>query len=277
MTSRSRYWSCSRFADWLRGTVKISSGTGSEWRLWKAAAKETHPIRYWLAEEGLDRVQDFVNWPADRFHDIRYYINNRWITRTHALTAHARDIPRGEWRDVGDRFLPCLFNELVDFVEVETAWHHVLWDESVREQYGVPWARRFLRFRTWRSAAAGIAHLEWAATLTNVEWLSDDEKHLAEPTRQALAAQEILALYRWWTEIRPARPDPYEVSGWNDYCDRQRDTDRGFWLDLEDQTARDRRIADRALTKLRELEQAHEQEDEAMMIRLIRVRNSLWT
>jgi hypothetical protein len=277
MTSRSRYWSCSRFADWLRGTVKISSGTGSEWRLWKTAAKETHPIRYWLAEEGLDRVQDFVNWPADRFHDIRYYINNRWITRTHALTAHARDIPRGEWRDVGDRFLPCLFNELVDFVEVETAWHHVLWDESVREQYGVPWARRFLRFRTWRSAAAGIAHLEWAATLTNVEWLSDDEKHLAEPTRQALAAQEILALYRWWTEIRPARPDPYEVSGWNDYCDRQRDTDRGFWLDLEDQTARDRRIADRALTKLRELEQAHEQEDEAMMIRLIRVRNSLWT
>ena len=55
MTSRSRYWSCSRFVDWLRGTAKISSGTGSEWRLWKTAAKETHPIRYWLAEEGLDR------------------------------------------------------------------------------------------------------------------------------------------------------------------------------------------------------------------------------
>ena len=193
MTSRSHYWSCSRFADWLRGTVKISSGTESEWRLWKTAAKETHPIRYWLAEEGLDRVHDFVNWPADRLHDIRYYINNRWITRTHALTAHPRDIPRGEWRDVGNRFLPCLFNELVDFVEVETAWHHVLWDESAREQYGVPWARRFLRFRTWRSAAAGIAHLEWASTLTNEEWLEEDKKHLAEPTHQALAAQEILA------------------------------------------------------------------------------------
>ena len=277
MAHRSHYWSCSQFADWLRGTAKISSGTGREWRLWKTAAKETHPIRYWLAEEGLDRMQDFVNWPADRFHDIRYYINNRWITRTHALTAHPRDIPRGEWCDVGNRFLPCLFNELVDFVEVETAWHHVLWDESAREQYGVPWARRFLRFRTWRSAPAGIAHLEWASALTNEEWLEADKKHLAEPTHQALAAQEILALYRWWTQTRPARPDPYEVSGWNDYCDRRHDTDRGFWLDLEDQTARDRRIADRALAKLRELEQAHEQEDEEMMIRLIRVRNSLWT
>jgi hypothetical protein len=33
------YWSCSKFADWLRGTSKIHSGTAEEWNVWRKAAK----------------------------------------------------------------------------------------------------------------------------------------------------------------------------------------------------------------------------------------------
>lgn len=55
---RSRYFSCSKFADWLRGTPKLSCGTSEEWRDWEISAKQSRPIRYWLAEEGLDYIQE---------------------------------------------------------------------------------------------------------------------------------------------------------------------------------------------------------------------------
>ena len=119
MAQHSNYWSCTPFADWIRGTKKLSAGTSEEWDDWTTAAQMKHNFRYWLAEEGLSYLQDFVTWPVRKLYDIKYYINNRWVTRTHSLTAHPRDIKPGQWQDVGNRFLPCLFNELVDFIEVE--------------------------------------------------------------------------------------------------------------------------------------------------------------
>lgn len=273
---RANYWSCSKFADWLRGTAKPKAATGKEWGQWRRASKEAHPIRFWIVEEGLDYLQNFVNWPGDKLNDIRYYINNRWITRSHALTAHPRDIKPGQWRDVGDRFLPCLFNELVDFVEVELAWNHVLWNDETRKKYNVPRSRSFFRFRNWRCPLAGIDHLKWAMTLTNEEFLDEDEKHKAEPTHQAKAAKEILELYTWWTEIYPNRPDVYDVSGWSAYCDLRRK--QGYdLLDLEDKTPEMAEMCRTALDKSRAIEDEYNKEDEEMMIRLIKVRQSLWT
>ena len=272
------YWSCSPFANWLRGTAKPSSATGRGWREWKQAAQESHPIRYWIVEEGLDAVQNFLNWPADRWNDVRYYINNRWITRSHALTAHPRDIRPGNWCDVGNRFLPCLFNELVDFVEVEQAWHHVAWDEAARAKFAVPWHRRWFRFRTWRSAEAGLAYLDWASSLKLDTHMGVDpgSAEYGEPTHQALAAREIKELYMWWREIYPNRPDVHDASGWSEYCEMRRN--KGYEiLDLEDKTPAEAEQCRTALDKSQEIEAAYEAEDEAMMIRLIRIRDSLWT
>ena len=84
------YWTCSKFADWIRGTTKLKCGTGKEWAEWEKAAKAKYPIRWWLAEEGLDKIQDVWCYIPERINDVRYYINNRWVTRTHALTAHSR-------------------------------------------------------------------------------------------------------------------------------------------------------------------------------------------
>ena len=115
------YWTCTKFADWIRGTTKLSAGTSEEWHEWEKRAKADYPIRWWLAEEGLDILQKIVMFVPDKIYAVKYYINNRYITRTHSLTAHPKDIRPGQWCDVGNRFLPCLFNELVDFVEVELA------------------------------------------------------------------------------------------------------------------------------------------------------------
>ena len=278
---RSKYWSNSKLADWIRGTAKPASETGRGWDLWESTARDNHPIRYWIVEEAFDAVQGFIWWPVDKLYEVKYYINNRWVTRTHSLTAHPRDIKPGQWRDVGNRFLPCLFNELVDFVEVEQAWSHIAWgDKEAHAKYNPPfYATGWFRWRTWRCPQAGIDHLNWASSLKmDDDWTDKDSPDYGKPTRQAESAMEILALYRWWTEVYPVRPEPNEVSGWSKYCEDLREKNGGnLFAGLDDDSGRDHETSKAILTRLQEIEQAHNDEDEAMLIRLIKIRESLWT
>lgn len=275
---RKNYWSCSKFADWLRGTKKLKAGTSDEWDEWQTTAKMRHNFRYWLAEEALDAIQNFINWPIDKIYAAKYYINNRWVTRTHALTAHRNDIRPGDWCDVGNRFLPCLFNELVDFVEIETAWSHIAWSgKEERAKYNAPfWATGWFRWRTWRCPQAGLDHLDWAMTLTNEEWLPEEEKHKAEPTQQAISAREIKELYTWWKEVYPNRPDPHDASGWSEYCDAKRDLNDGRLFGSKE-TPAIKKLGNKAMKDLRKIEAQYEKEDTDMLIRLIKIRQSLWT
>ena len=282
MAQHTHYWSCSPFADWVRGTKKLGAGTSEEWDDWTTTAQIKHSFRYWLAEEALSHLQDFVTWPIRKIYDIKYYINNRWVTRTHSLTAHPRDIKPGQWRDVGNRFLPCLFNELVDFVEIESAWNHIAWgDKEARAKYDPPfWASGWWRWRTWRSPQAGLDHLDWAMTLKfDEDWFDKENPLYGQPTPQAERAKEIKELYVWWTTVYPNRPDAMDASGWSALCERRRlaNPGKGFMSGLRDRTDEEREESRLALDLSTKIEREYNEEDEAMMIRLIKIRDSLWT
>ena len=277
---RSNYWTCSKFADWLRGTPKPQAASSKGWDEWNEKAKSDHPFRFWLADDVLDIMQKIICSPVNLLYDIKYYINNRWVTRTHALTAHPRDIRPGSWSDVGNRFLPCLFNELVDFVEIEQAWHHCLWSDDAKTKFNVPWWRSgWLRWRTWRNAEAGMEYLTWASTLTIGEDMGAEpgSKGFGEPTYQAKAAKEIIELYTWWTVTYRNRPDPYEASGWTAACEAQREAHGGRLSFSAPKDPVLKKAQDKSHKLLRKIEADYEKEDEAMMIRLIKIRQSLWT
>lgn len=275
---RNHYWTCSRFADWLRGTPKPGAETSRGWRKWERAAKAKHPVRYWLADDGLDYLQKVVFYIPDKLYGLKYYINNRFVTRTHCLTAHPRDIKPGDWCDVGNRFLPCLFNELVDFVEVELAWWEIAWNEEKRKQFKSPWyAAGWFRWRTWRSREAGLSNLAWQKTCDNTDYCPEDDPRYGELTHQAYAAMEIEALYLWWTEERPKRVDPMEASGWSAYCESSWKEGGSVWDSLEQEEGPDKIDTKPMHDMMNELEAKYEQEDEEMMIRLIKIRQSLWT
>jgi hypothetical protein len=242
-----------------------------------------HNFRYWLAEEALGHLQDFVTWPVRKIYDIKYYVNNRWVTRTHSLTAHPKDIKPGQWCDVGNRFLPCLFNELVDFVEVELAWWQIAWaDKADSVKYNPPfWATGWFRWRTWRCPQAGLDNLDWQRSLrhdTDSGWAEGDP-NIGKPTPQAVKAQEVLDLYRWWKDVYPNRPDAHDAGGWSEYCElkRKEHGETGLSFMKESANPETRALGDAALMKTHEIEQAYEAEDEEMMIRLIKVRHGLWT
>lgn len=279
MAQHSNYWSCTPFADWVRGTPKLKSGTSEEWNDWANNTKGYNPIRFWLAEEGLGKLQDFVTYPIRKIYDVKYYINNRYVTRTHALTAHSRDIKPGDWCDVSNRFLPCLFNELVDFVEIEQAWSHIAWgSKEDRAKYDAPfYASGWWRWRTWRCPQAGIDHLDWAMTLTNSDWVDKSDPDYGKPTSQALAAKEIKELYIWWTTVYPARPDPHDASGWSAYCESLRKQHGDTWLGMSAKAPDEIKTRDKAHKLVDKIEKAYDKEDTEMMIRLIKIRDSLWT
>lgn len=250
------YWSCSKFADWIRGTAKPHAGTGEEWTNWENHAK-TKRIRYWLAEDGLDFLQDFLFWPIKRFNDFRFYFNNRWITQSHVLTSKLK---RGEWYDYDTRLLHTVFDELVNFVEIELAWMNVVFSEENQIKYKTPWYRRFFKIRAWRNPESGLEYLDWASQLKyDQSWMDKTDPLYGQPTPQALAAQEILKIYKWWKEERPKRPDPYDASGWSKYCD-----------DIHN-------LKCNILNTLHQMEQDQDDEDTEMLIRLIKIRHHLWT
>lgn len=276
---RSNYWSSTKFADWLRGTPKIRSGTTKEWNAWKKTAK-AKKVRYWLAEEGLKYFQNFVYWPIDCIRKTRYYVKNRWITRTHALTS---TLDRGQWYDFDMRLLYSIFDELVDFVEIEQAWMHVVCSEEASKKYKIPWFSSLFRIRSWRCSKAGLAHLEWAASLkADEEWRDKDDPDYGKPTHQALAAQETMALYKWWKDERPKRSDPMDASGWSDLCEKKQKEAalRGddLWLGShEGETDEQKDHARKILDLCHKMEQEQEDEDTEMLIRLVKLRGSLWT
>jgi hypothetical protein len=276
------YWSCSEFADKIRGTVKPNWGTGDEWDYWEIDAKQTHPFRYWLVETAFDAVQDFIWWPVDKLYDIKYYCINRWVSKTHQLTANKKDLKPGEWCDVGGRFLPCLFNELVDFVEIELAGSKLMWmdKEEFKKQKAPFWARGLFKTRTWRSRELGMEYLNWASNLTyDHDWgCSKDHEKYGELTTQALNAREIMALYIWWTKIYPTRPDPDDESGFAAYYDAKAEANGGkLRWNYDEKTEEDRKTVKHLLDETNRIEQLYEKEDTEMMIRLIKVRDGLWT
>ena len=272
------YWSCSKFADWLRGTPKIYSGTAEEWNTWKKVAKGKK-VRYWLAEKGLDFLEDFFFFPVTFCKNIRHYIENRWISKTHALTSNLK---RGQWYEFDTRVLHALFDELVNFVEIEQAWRHVVGaEEEESKKYRTPWYRKLFRLSFWRCPEAGLTHLEWAAGLKKDEdWVDKNDPSYGQPTPQALAAQEIMMLYKWWKEDLPKRQDPMDASGWSDYCEEKHQEAEARGDDMWIGCVRDEADRERS-SKISEIchrmEQDQEEEDTAMLIRLIKIRRHLWT
>lgn len=276
---RVKYWNNTKFADWLRGTPSLTAGTSEEWAEWEQQAR-VKKIRYWLAEDFLDFAQNVWCWIPDRINNIRYYLNNRFTVRTHAMTS---TLPRGQWHEFDTRLLHCSFDTLVDFVEIEQAWHHVLWSDEDRKKFQTPWWRQHWWsrwFMQWRSPEAGKAYLDWASSLTiGEDWgVEPGDATYGNPTSQAIAARETWALYYWWKYVRPRRVDPYDYSGWTELCARRREGDnRGIWAIMNDRTNEEREESARILKICDNLEISYNAEDEEMLIRLVKLRNSLWT
>jgi hypothetical protein len=249
--SRYNYWCCSKIADFIRGTPKPFALEWGEWENWHKEAKSKHPYRYWLAETGLKNLQNIVMFPSDLYHSIETYIHNRWISKTHFLNT---GLEPGHYYEFDYRVLHGLFNELVDYVEMELA--HVS-KYSKEKKY---------KFKNGRCVEAAMDYFDWACSLVyNEEYgISKDDDHYGQITPQALSARKVKELYLWWKETRPNRIEPYDA------VNMQRFQGNEF-------SSKKSKEEIRAMHKMTKLEEQYDKEDTNKLIELIKIRKEIWT
>jgi len=236
---RINYWSCSKFANWLRGKKKPHALTEEDWQDWNKKVKQEHPIRFFLAEKCLNKIQNFIMFPCDLYKTIKINLLNRFVYQYHMLKTGLN--PYGYY-DFDHRIINALFNELKDYVEIELGHSWIYWHKEFKLKKG-------------RSKEAGMAHLNWQIGLTYE--FDEEKKDLSTP--QAEAAKIVLELYQWW-ENRKYRPDPMDESGWLNSYDKKDKIEKNI-----------------ASKKLQEIEDNYEKEDDEMLMKLIKIRTSVWT
>lgn len=236
--TRFNYWSCSKFAGFIRGSDKPLALPFDDWEKWREESAKKHPYRYWVAEKVLDFLQDIVSLPIDIYHTIEVYIRNRYIDKLHYLRTGLKP---GEYYDPDYRILHGLFNELVIFVESELA--HIM----------NAYPERNYKFVKGRCKQAGLDYLNWAGQLKlNEDYgFNPDDEDYNNPTAQAISSQKILELYNWWLD-RDYRANPYDQF--------TKEKDGKFYY-----------------RKIDKIEHEYEEEDTEKLIELIQIRSSLWT
>lgn len=236
--SRIHYWSSSKFANWIRGENKPYALEWHKWDEWYKEQKQKRPIRYWLSDTFLKKLQDIVYFPVDVYRTVKIYIRNRYIDKIQYLHT---GLKLGEYYDLDYRILHGLFNELVDFVELELA-SLSRWDKE-----------KNYKFVKGRCQEAQDDYFRWANHL----------KHQDQLTEQAIASRKIKELYEWWKYIRPQRKNPYSDPSFGDIDDI-----------LDNKRFKKKK---NLYEKAYDLEKEHDDEDTRMLIKLIKIRNHLWT
>lgn len=236
--NRFNYWTCSKFADFVRGEKKPFALEWGAWDEWKEEQKKKRPIRFWLSDTFLGYLQDIVYYPYDIYNEIRHYVCNRWVDKTHCLKTGLKP---GHYYELDKRILYGLFNELVDFVEMDLA-HLSLWDRTKK-----------YKFKNGRSVEAAHAYFKWATNLKyDEDWMvSPEDNRYGELTDQAKATIKIKELYEWWTKIRPLRDDP--------------------WITINRDTH-----GENYFEAIAFVEEDQYNEDNEMLIKLIKIRRELW-
>jgi hypothetical protein len=236
--SRINYWSCSEFANLIRGNTKPLALGLDEWETWRQESKTKHPLRHWIAEEVLNFLQDIVHFPMDIYYTIEVYVRNRYIDKLHYLRTGLKP---GKYYDLDYRILHGLFNELVLFVESDQA--HLM----------KAYPERNYKFVNGRCKQAGLDYLNWACDLKLNEdnGFNPDDEDYNKATAQAIASQKILELYNWWLD-RDYRVNPYDLF--------TKEKDGKYYY-----------------RKIDEMEHKYDEEDTEKLIELIKIRSSLWT
>lgn len=237
------------------------SMTSKGWRLFNKEYKERAPIRHWIMHDFRYGCIMPIKWKYEAIHDwIRYRTYDRYHVVDTGLEPSYHDVTR--------QMLHVNFNLLKEFVEVEQAWSAYCWSD---ERKTASWWEKHMPFYhrvfPFSRPELGIKHFEWASTL--------DDPNLPPHERcdhQAVAAREILVLYKWWIEDRPARKEiehvPHDDQGLGTMSSLDDDFDR----EAEDYKAH---VA--SMDAAAKQEEDWNNEDEAMLIRLMKVRRSLWT
>jgi hypothetical protein len=256
-----------RFKNWMDYNPP-GALSSKGWRLFRQEYRQKAPIRFWIMHDLRRRTVLPVKW---KYEAIRDWIRYRTYDKYHIVKTELKP----NYYDKRTIMLHVNFDMLKDFVEGELAWRSWCFEDSDRREKLSFWKRKLPLGYKWsfRDPVRGMKHLEWEATL-------DDPSlppHEQSPG-QAIAAREKIALYKWWVETRPARVEIELLSPRKKVAN---DDDEDSLLDIfdtdYDRTTEEYKAYIESIEKRNEQDEQWDNEDEAMLIRLMKIRKTLWT
>ena len=239
------------------------SATFEGWDEWDAIAKQSK-LKWLLADT-------IPTWYSMTFvHPYEQAVSkfkNKYI-RKHTQI-NITSLKKGEWYDSDTRLLHGMFQLLVDFVELEKAHMQIVLCEK-----NTTWRMRSPKYR---SPSMGIKYLDWEISL------SKEEGGL----NQAKNAKQIKALYLWWI-ARSSRVEPMDVKGsmgmstnefYDSSADEYKNTEKvtSMFVQIDRKKDKEPELYESVNKACNDAEKKYEKEDEQMLIKLVKVRKSLWT
>lgn len=235
--TRYSYWSRSAIAKWLRTKAGLTNPSALSMEGWDQHEKD--------CKQKAPFVHYLTDDVFDKIQDVVMFIPD-YLEAIYTSYCNWKDKSHvleggfevGQWVDRCTRFNTCLFYELEKFIEKEK----------------------------------GLDTLAWEKELVYDESWGYDETHedYGNPTHQALAAIEQEEIYNWWKANK--NRDFFEESGLAALYDTVDDLSMfSVYKGMQDNPQYD------ACSKLQdELESKFKQEEEVMLIRLIKLRDTLW-
>lgn len=250
-----------------------NSATSEGWNEWNKQAR-MKKVRWFFADTLPYSFSKLIIWPVGRVKDwIRY----RTTSKYHIIKL---DHEPG-YMEASERLLYSGFTILRKFVEGEKAWmQHISNSSSVDIDFmdAVLVARK--EKKIWKRADKrqyAMKYLDWEISLAKENEESSEITMSDNP--QSFIASEIKELYVWWKDIRPVRIDPYENKYYVLYHEsrskRNADESPLFGEDDDTPEERDNMLKGHKLSDI--LSKSNSNDDEEMFIRLIKIREGLWT
>jgi len=240
---------------------KPSAKTLTEWRIYHNNFEQEHPYVNKVIDiiEALESITVYI---PNKLEKLRCYIKNKYFKKYHYLKS---DLKPHEYYDLDTRMLHGLFNELVNFVEIECAHMSIVFDKPAKKKYKLPFyasTRYGFLFPEVKSAQAGLDYIEF-------QYLSSNDE----------SYNKILELYNWWKNIRPIRKDPYDSDDIEQFYKAMELKYKTKIRILEDDvlSEEERKFLRNLYKKIREQEALQYEEDTNMLIDLIKIRGYLWT
>ncbi len=234
-----------------------------DWDAYKLNIKKEKPLAYFIVYQVPD-AYDWVKYKLKPIDRAVEYCANRFISKDHILVT---SYPLGLERNNPDFMLYANFSILVRMVEYHSAVRFMSLFKNMRSYYRYPFLRNhfsWARYKPWHNREAGLHFLQ-----EQMMWDDPDGEEIHP--NQALEYRETYELYLWWTITRPARPTSWVGSGYEQFhrdMHNKYGEDKGSSVYTADELAR--RNACSQL--MNDLDDNYREEDDAMLLRLIKHR-----
>jgi len=241
-------------------------GTAEQWVEWEKIEKSkpfcnfiVNIVPGWF-DKIKDKIDNIIMWlryrlqPSHKYHLINTGLKPRYY-------------------EIEDRMLHGMFNLLKEFCENEQPYHDWCWQSIEEENNG----NKPTKFKPGREAA--LESLKWRKEQIYKEEdlpFEKDKNLIGEPTEHSKNAEEVEKLYLWWVDTYPNRRDPYDVYE-DPYFDKMIEENVSSMELLSKRPPEEEEKVKEIWKKRDTLESQYNLEDQMMLIRLIKIRHTLWT